>query len=344
MALYTPWGKPRMRRRDLIALAAGAIALRPLATSAQPARPHRIAIVTSVVPAYLISENSGDDASRLLFRELRRLGHIEGRDMIVERYSAEGHPERLTALAREVVSHAPELIVAGGGPVAEALAAATTTIPIVAVFTSALRAGLVASLARPGSNITGVSVDTGMEIVGKRIQMLKEVVPAAQKVGYIELSGSPETTAGPVLADASQKLGISVVVIPLRESTRDEYERIFAEMADHRIDAVLISDQGEALAYRQLIVELAQKNRLPTMCASADFVDVGGLMAYAADPEAVFHAIADDVHQILTGTKPERIPVVQPTKFEFSVNLNAVQALGLIIPPALLAAADRVID
>ena len=248
-----------MRRRDLIALAAGAIALRPLATSAQPARPHRIAIVTSVVPAYLISENSGDDASRLLFRELRRLGHIEGRDMIVERYSAEGHPERLTALAREVVSHAPELIVAGGGPVAEALAAATTTIPIVAVFTSALRAGLVASLARPGSNITGVSVDTGMEIVGKRIQMLKEVVPAAQKVGYIELSGSPETTAGPVLADASQKLGISVVVIPLRESTRDEYERIFAEMADRRIDAVLISDQGEALAYRQLIVELAQK-------------------------------------------------------------------------------------
>src|SRR5438270_9661015 len=262
-----------MRRRDLIALAAGAIALRPLATSAQPARPHRIAIVTSVVPAYLISENSGDNASRLLFRELRRLGHVEGRDMIVERYSAEGHPERLSALAREVVSHAPELIVAGGGPVSQACAAATTTVPIVAIFSDAVRSGLIPNLARPGSNITGVSVDTGIEIVGKRLQMLKEAVPAAQKVGYLELSGSSETTAGPILADAGQKLGISVVVIPVRESSRDEYHRIFAEMAEHRIDAVLISDQGEALAYRQLIVELAQKNHLPTMSAAADFVE-----------------------------------------------------------------------
>jgi putative tryptophan/tyrosine transport system substrate-binding protein len=275
---------------------------------------------------------------------LRRLGHVDGRDLIVERYSAEGHPERLSALAREVVSHAPELIVAGGGPVAQACAAATTTIPIVAIFSDAVRTGLVPSLARPGSNITGVSVDTGIEIVGKRLQMLKEAVPAAQKVGYLELAGLNETTAGPVLADASQKLGISVVVIPLRQSTRDEYERIFAEMAEHRMDALLISDQGEALAYRQLIVELALKNRLPTMCAAADFVDVGGLMAYAADPEAVFHAIADDVHQILAGTKPEMIPVVQPTKFEFSLNLNTAQALGLVVPPALLAAAVRVIE
>jgi putative ABC transport system substrate-binding protein len=333
-----------MRRRDLIALVAGAATLWPLATSTQPAKRHRIAIVTSVIPAYLISEDSGDSASRLLFRELRRLGHVDGGDMVVERYSAEGHPERLSALAREVVSHAPELIVAGGGPVAEALAAATTTIPIVAIFTGALKTGLVASLARPGSNITGVSVDTGIEIVGKRLQMLKEAVPAAQKVGYIELGGLYETAVGPVLADASQKLGISVVVIPLRESTRDEYLRIFTEMAEHRIDAVLIGDQGEALAYRQLIVELAQKHRLPTMCAATDFVDVGGLMAYAADPDAVFRAMADDVHQILAGTKPETIPVVQPTKFEFSVNLNTAAALGLVVPPALLAAANRVIE
>jgi putative ABC transport system substrate-binding protein len=333
-----------MRRRDLIALAAAAITFRPLATSTQPAKRRRIAIVTSAIPADLISEDSGDNASRLLFRELRRLGHVDGGDMFVERYSAEGHPERLSALAREVVSHAPELIVASGGPVAEALAAATTTIPIVAIFTSALRAGLVASLARPGSNITGVSVDTGIEIIGKRLQMLKEAAPAAQKVGYLELGGLSETAAGQVLADASQKLGISVVVIPLRESTRDEYLRIFAEMAAHRIDAVLISDQGEALAYRQLIVEMAEKNRLPTMCATADFVDVGGLMAYAADPDAVFRAIADDVHQILAGKKPETIPVVQPTKFELSVNLNTAAALGLVVTPALLAAANRVIE
>jgi putative ABC transport system substrate-binding protein len=254
-----------MRRRDLIALVAGAATLGPLATNAQPARPRRISIVTSVVPAYLISENSGDNASRLIFRELRRLGHVEGGDMVVERYSAEGHPERLSAIAHEVVSHAPELIVASSGRVAEALAGATTTIPIVAIFTGVLKTGLIASLARPGSNITGVSVDTGIEIVGKRLQMLKDAVPAAQKVGYLELGGLDESAAVPVLADASKKLGISVVAIPLRESTRDEYLRIFSQMAEHRIDAVLISDQGEALAYLQLIVELARENRLPTM-------------------------------------------------------------------------------
>lgn len=332
-----------MQRRTFMILLGGA-ATWPAASRAQPVRPRRISIVTSVVPAYLISEDSGDNASRLLFRELRRLGHVDGRDIIVERYSAEGHPERLPPLAREVVSHAPEVIIAGGGPVAQALAAATTTIPIVAIFPDAVRIGLVASLARPDSNITGVSVDTGIEIVGKRLQMLKEVVPAAQKVGYIEASGLSETAAGPVLADVGRKLGISVVVSPLRESTRVEYERVFAEMAEHGIDAVLLSDQGEALAYRQLIVELAEKNHLPTMCAAADFVDVGGLMAYAADPEAVFRAIAADVHQILAGMKPEVLPVVQPTKFEFSVNLNTAAALGLVIPLVLLATADRVIE
>src|SRR5438045_6157070 len=127
-------------------------------------------------------------------------------------------------------------------------------------------------------------------------------MPADQKIAYLELRRSSETTAGPVFADAGQKLGISVVVIPVRESSRDEYHRIFAEMVEHRMDAVLISDQGEALAYRQLIVELAQKNHLPTMCAAADFVDVGGLMADAAVPEAVFRVVVDYVNSMLAGT------------------------------------------
>lgn len=335
-----------MQRREVIAILGGAVLGWPLAGRTQPVQRRRIAIVSSVIPAELISEESGDNASRLLFRELRRLGHVDGRDLMVERYSAEGHPERLLALAREVVLHAPELILAGGGPVAQACAAATTTIPIVAIFPDAVRSGLIPSLARPGSNITGVSVDTGIEIVGKRLQLLKQAVPAAEKVGYLELAGLiPETTAGPVLAYAGRTLGIAIVVIKLRQESRDEYARIFAEMVgEHRIDAVLISDQGEALAYRQLIVGLAQKNRLPTMCAASDFVDVGGLMAYAADPEGVFRAVADAVHQILAGAKPQTIPVVQPTKFELSINRNTADALGLVVPPALLAAADRVIE
>src|SRR5207249_538827 len=130
-------------------------------------------------------------------------------------YSAEGHPERLPALAAEVVARAPDLIVAGSGPVAQAFAAATTAIPIVAIFPDPVRSGLVASLARPGRNITGVSVDAGVEIVGKRLQMLKEAVPGATKVGFLELSGSPAATADPVLAEASRRLGIAIVVTPL---------------------------------------------------------------------------------------------------------------------------------
>ncbi len=310
----------------------------------QAAKQHRIAIVTSAIPAFLIREDSGDDASRLLFQELRRLGHTEGGDLVVERYSAEGHPERLPALAAEVVSKAPALIIAAGGPVAQALAAVTTIVPIVAIFPDPVRNGLVQNLARPGRNITGVSVDAGVEIVGKRLQMLKEAVPAAKKFAYLELSGSPGATAAPILAEASQRLGISVAVTALRESTRAEYERVFGEIAQQQVDAVLVSDQGEALAYRQLIVELARDKRLPTMCAAADFADFGGLMAYAADPVATFRAVADDVHQILGGTQPGVIPVVQPSRFEFSVNLNTAEALGLVLPAALLAAADRVIE
>ena len=321
----------------------GLLGLAP-AWAQQPAKPHRIAIVSSVIPAFLIREDSGDGASRMLFQELRRLGHVEGKDLVVERYSAEGHPERLSALAIEVVAHAPELIIAQGGPLAQAFAAATTVIPIVGIFPDAVRSGLVRSLARPGSNITGVSVDAGVEIVGKRLQMLKEAVPGAKKFAYLELSGSRGTTVDQILANASQRLGISITVVPLREATRGEYQRVFAEIAEHGIDAVLLSDQGEALAYRRLIVELAQKSRLPTMCAAADFVEVGGLMAYAADPVATFRAVADDVHQILAGTKPEMIPVVQPARFEFSINLNTAETLNLNLPPALLAAADRVID
>lgn len=331
-----------MRRRDLVAAVLVA-AITPV-WAQQPAKQHRIAIVTSVIPAFLIREDSGDDTSRLLFKELRRRGHVEGGDLVIERYSAEGHPERLPALAAEVAAKAPDVIIAASGPVAQAFAAATTSIPIVALFPDPVRSGLVANLARPGRNITGVSVDAGVEIVGKRLQMLKEAMPAAKKVAYLELSGSPEASAAPILAEASQRLGISITVTALRESTRAEYEHVFAEIVQQQIDAVLISDQGEALAYRQLIVELARDKRLPTMCAAADFADFGGLMAYAADPVATFRAVADAVHQILNGTKPGVIPVVQPSRFEFSINLNTAEALKLDLPPALLAAADRVIE
>jgi putative tryptophan/tyrosine transport system substrate-binding protein len=308
------------------------------------AKQHRIAVITSVIPANLISETGGDSGSRLLLGELRRLGYVEGRNLVVERYSAEGHPERLPSVAREAVDHKPDLIVAIGGTVAHAVAAATITMPIVATFADPVGSGLVASLARPGSNITGVSVDTGIEIVGKRLQLLKEAVPSTSKAAYLDVSGSPEGAVAPVLAAASRRLAISLIMKPLRELTPPEYQRVFAEIAQQRVDAVLVSDGGEPLAYRQLIAQLALKNRLPTMCAALDYVEVGGLMAYAADPTAVFQRVADVIHQIFDGTPPGGIPITQPTKFELLINLHTAKALSLALSPTLLAAADGVIE
>ncbi len=331
-----------MRRRDFTAgllLAATAPAW-----AQEPAKQHRIAILTSVIPADLISETGGDGNSRLLFAALRRLGYVEGRNLVVERSSAEGYPERLLGLAREVADRKPEVIIATGGLAAHAAVAATSTIPIVATFADSVNSGLVQSLARPGSNITGVSVDTGVEIAGKRLQLLKEAAPAAIKAAYLDVGLSPESAVLPILAGASRQLGITLTVIPLQESTRDQYQRAFAEMAKQQIDAILIADGGESLAFRQLIAELAVQHRLPTMCAALDYVQVGGLAAYAADPTAVFERVADDVHQIFNGTAPGVIPIIQPTKFELVINLRTAEALNLTLSPTLLASADGVIE
>jgi len=337
-----------MRRRDFIL--GGTAAVCPLALHAQgaPAQSsagrHRVAIIASVIPADFIRETGGDEGSRLLFEALRRLGYVEGSNLSVARYSAEGYPERLPVLARQAVNQKPDLIVAIGGPVAHAAVTASSTIPIVATFADSVNSGLVQSLARPGSNLTGVSVDTGVEIAGKRLQLLKEAVPSASNAAYLDVGLSPESGVAPFLAGASRQLGITLTPMTLREINRAEYQRVFSEMVEQQINAVLISDGGEPLAFRQAIAELAEKNRLPTMCAALDYVEVGGLMAYAADLATVFDRVADDIHQIFNGTEPATIPITQPTKFQLVINLRTAKSLNLTLPPTLLAIADGVIE
>ncbi len=213
-----------MRRRDftfglLLAATVGS------ARAQQPAKQHRIAIVTSVIPAFLMTESSGDAGSRALFEELRRLGYAEGRNLVVERYSAEGHPDRLPPLAGEVVRRNPDLIFAAGDAVAATLGTATRSIPIVAITSDPVRSGLVAALRRPGGNITGVSVDAGLEILGKRLQMLKEAAPLVSRVAYLDVSSSSQNAVAQELREATRRLGLSLIVITLRESNRAEYER-----------------------------------------------------------------------------------------------------------------------
>jgi len=334
-----------MQRRDFIALLGGAAATWPLAARAQrSATQNRIAIFHPAIPTTHITETGGGSAWRAFFAELRRLGYVEGENLIIERYSAEGHHERYADLAREIVTRNPDLIVTGTNPVVIAVTAATSTIPIVAFMLDPLKAGLVTSLAQPGGNLTGITLDAGIEIWEKRLQILKEAIPSTAKAAFLGMRGGWEGSSEQVVRDASDRLGISLVWTLPEKGTPSEIERAFAAMAQQRPDAVLVSGEGDLYAHRHLIVELAEKNRLPVMCPYRDYVEAGGLMAYAVDLAELLKRMADNVHQILKGTKPGDIPIYQPTKFELMVNLKTAKALGLTLPSAVLARAAEIIE
>jgi putative tryptophan/tyrosine transport system substrate-binding protein len=333
-----------VKRRAFIAALGGAVAW-PLTTEAQqPAAQRRIVIFHPAIPATLLTETGGGSAWRAFFAELRRLGYVEGQNLIIERYSAEGHHERYADLAREIVTRNPDVIVTGTNPVVIAFKAATDTVPVVAFMLDPLKAGLLTSLSRPGGNLTGITLDPGIEIWGKRLEILKEGIPSTAKAAFLGMREGWEGSSEQVLRDAAGGLGISLVFMLPQNGTPSEIERVFAAMEQQRPDAVLVSGEGDLYANRQLIAELAEKHRLPVMCPYRDYVEAGGLMAYAVDLAELLRRMADDVHQILTGAKPGDIPIYQPIKFELLVNLKTAKALSLTLPHALLARAAEVIE
>ena len=309
-----------MRRRDftmglLLATAAG------VAQAQEPVKRHQIAIVIPAGPTAFISDTSSDTLNRRLYRaffgELRRLGDVEGQNLTVERYSGEGRPKGYADLAREVVNRNPDVIVAITNLVALAARAATGTIPIVWIGGDPIQGGLTTSLAHPGGNITGVTVYAGYEdyeIYGKRLQILKEAVPSVSKVAFLVMRDTWEREARS-FQEAGRRLEIVVVGIPLEASASSDYQRAFGEIAKERPDAIMVHDRGELIAYRQLIVELIEKSRLPAIYGYREYVEAGGLMAYETDFGQLFRRMADDVHQILNGAKPGDIPIYQPTKY-----------------------------
>jgi len=335
-----------VRRRDFTIGLALAAAIRTVRAQERAAQ-HRIAIVTPADPVALISETNSDTFSRRLyqafFEELRRLGDVEGQNLTVERYSGEGRPEGYADLAREVVSLNPDVIVARTNPIARAVRTATGTIPIVWIGVDAIGDGLVTSLARPGGNLTGVSL-YDYQIWGKRLQILKEAVPSASEVAFLCPRASWESAFGQRLRDLGKRLEISLTGMPLQQSTSSEYQRVFAEIEQHRPDAIIVHDIGDLIPYRQLIVELVEKSRLPAMYGWREYVEVGGLMAYEGDLGEAWRRMADDVHEILNGTEPGDIPIYQLTKFQLIINLKAAKAIGLALPTSVLAAADELIE
>src|SRR6195256_1297913 len=233
-----------MKRREFITLLGGAAAW-PLAARAQrPATQRRIAIFHPAIPTTLLTETGGGSAWRAFFRELRRLGYVEGENLIIERYSAEGHHERYADLAREIVTRNPDVIVTGTNPVVIVFTAATSTIPVVAFMLDLLKAGLVTSLARPGGNLTGITLDAGIEIWGKRLELLKEAIPSTTKAAFLGMREGWEGSSGQALRDAGSRLGISLVLMLPQQGTSSELERVFAAIEQQRPDAVLVSGEG----------------------------------------------------------------------------------------------------
>ena len=333
-----------MRRRDFIT-ALGIAATWPLAVRAQqPARMRRIAFVH---PFAKVSEMnvSNQTYQRAFFQELIRLGYIEGQNLRVERYSGEGQSERYAELVRNVVNTHPDVIVTLGARLSLDFKMATATIPIVTIMFDPVAQGLVTSIARPGGNITGVTIAGGFEIIGKRLGLLVEAVPKLSSVGYLASRPYWEDIRGAAAREAAKRAGISLKAALLDSAFNEaEYQRVFTSMEQDRADALMVSEEVEQITNRATIVELAAKGRIPTIYPNREFVEAGGLMAYSIDLADNYRRLANLIDKILRGANPGDIPFYQPTKYELTINLKTAKALGLEMPAMLNSSADQVIE
>jgi putative ABC transport system substrate-binding protein len=335
-----------MKRRDFITLLGGAAAVWPVAARAQqPAKNHRIAVVSPLGSLTDISENSFYTGWSALFKELRRLGYVEGKNLIVERYSGGGQPERFAELAREVMHTGPDVIVTSGNALALALTTATPTIPVVGVTADPMAYGLTTSVARPVGNFTGVTVDAGIELVAKYLEIVRETVPMATKVGFLASQGEWDQARGRTLSEIAGQAGILLLGPPLASPiNEEEYRRVLLAMAQEHAGAVIVSGQTENFGYRRAIVGLAEETHLPMFYPYREFVEVGGLMSYGVDIPEAFRRLAGYVDRILKGARSGDLPIYQATKLALVINLKTAKALGLDIPATLLARADEVIE
>ena len=294
---------------------------------------------------YLGNTDSGPAAIYLkTFRErLREIGYIDGQNLTIESRYWEGKIERLPSLAAEVVRLNCDVILTTGTEAAEAAKNATKAIPVVMAFAAdAVRRGIVADLAHPGGNVTGLT-DMNAELYGKRLELLKETVPKLSRVAVLWSPTNPN--ADDVLKEVGTVARfLRVEVQSLDVKGPDDFEGVFKAATKKRAQALMLSGGGVLGAHVKRIVELAEKNRLPAMYIVARFVDAGGLMAYGEDRTEMLRRAAEIVDKILNGTKPADIPVERPQKFEFVINLKAAMQIGLTVPPEVLARASRIIS
>ena len=320
-----------------MAMVVGGLIVKPLAARGQQpaAKIYRIGILESVPAA----QNAANlDALR---KGLRELGYVEGRNLIVEYRSSDGRAERFVDLAAELVRLKVDLIVTRGTPATRATKDATGTIPVV-MATMGDPHALVASFTRPGGNITGVTTFS-TELTAKRLEILKELAPGLSRVGLLHNMGNP--AAPPEWEEtktAARALGLQAQLLDVR--TPDDLSRAFELAGRQRVDGLVIGPDGLTQMAQGAIIDAVTRSKLPTAGPSRDFVEAGGLMAYAVNYPDLYFRFAGIVDKIFKGAKPADLPVEQPTRFELVINLKTARALGLTVPRSVLLRADHVIQ
>jgi len=328
-----------MRRRDLLA---GLLATTTASTlrAAQPEKVYRVAHCTPLGRVAFKSLTAG-----LYEQDLPHLGYVEGMNLVVNRYYADDQVERYPNIAREATQSKPDLIIVGlSHELILEVRKATSTIPIVANMGS-VDAGLVQNIARPEGNVTGVVFDAGIEMQGKHLDILRQAVPSISRVSYLSPRGEWEGAWGRAIQDYGRQLGISIIGTVMDWSADEQqYRQAFETMVQQSADAVMFNGFGPNYKKRHFIAELATAHHLPSICWFLDVAKTEGLLAYAADTTDIVDRFAHQIDQVLKGIRIADIPVYQPTKFILAINLKTAKALGLTIPPTLLASADEVIE
>jgi len=327
---------------------AGGLLAAPLTAGAQPGRVWRIGVLFGGTPT---ADMAGPEPRSAILRSflegLHELGYVEGQNVVIERSSAEGKTQRLPDLFGELVRLNVDVILASGEQTTPALLGLTKTIAIVQpTLMDPVERGYVKSLARPGGNLTGLSLRVDPAISGKLLELLKEIGPRISRVAVLHQTASagirPSATFLDAMAPAANRL--QVTLLPAVVNREEEFGAAFAAIERQRADGLIIEGNGINFRRVRLIVDFTAKGRVPAAAGSREVAEAGGLMAYGPNVSANFRRAATYVDKILKGAKPADLPVEQPTKFELVINLKTAKALGLTIPPSLLQRADHVIE
>jgi putative tryptophan/tyrosine transport system substrate-binding protein len=330
-----------MRRRDLLAGLLATTAASAL-HAAEQNNVHRLAVCSPL----------GMDSLSMppwtwVFDRLREIGFVEGKSLTIDRYATEGRSERYAEIARNIVQAKPDVIALGPDhQFILQVAKETTTIPIVATFGDPVAAGIVKNMARPERNITGVSLDAGIEMQGKHLEILLQAVPSASRVAYLSNRAEWEGAWGQAVREAGQRSGVSIIGISMERSAGEpEYRQAFETMAQQSVQALMFNGLPPNFEHRELILELAVKYRLPSISWFPELVEDGhAFLAYAPDWLYYWRLYGDEIGQTLNGVPPSDIPIQQPTKLVLAISLKTAKALGVEVPATLISRADRVIE